>query len=134
MRAHTLLKAAICLFILALAVPAFAQVRASFDMSTPFWAGGAKLPAGSYTAQSTGEEGNLLQIKSNDGSHTVILDCRQSNTLTKGAPQIIFNKYGDADYVAAVHTQTQSVDILPAGPEKAAAKKGKPQQHSVAGK
>ena len=134
MRANTLLKVVLCLFILVLAVPAFAQVRATFDMATPFWAGGAKLPAGSYTASSYGEEGSLLQLQNADGSHTVILDCRQSNKLTKGAPQVIFNKYGDADYIAAVHTQTQSVDIMPAGPEKAAAKKGKPQQHAVTGK
>jgi len=117
-----------------MAVPVFAQVRASFDMSTPFWAGGAKMPAGSYTIQSIGEEGNLVQLQNNDGSHTVVLDCRQSNTMTKGAPQILFNKYDNTDYLAAVHTQTQSVDIIPVGPEKAAAKKSKPKQHAVTGK
>ena len=134
MRGHSLSKATFCLFILALAVPAFAQVRATLDMSTPFWAGGAKMPPGTYTAQSYGEEGNLLQLQKSDGTHTVILDCRQSNKLTKGAPQIIFNKYDDTDYIAAVQTQTQSVDIMPGGPEKASAKKSKPKQHSVTGK
>ena len=73
-----------------------------------------------------------LSCTNNAGSHSVILETRSSSKTSKGKPEILFNRYAGTDYLEAVETSNgNSIDIVPSAAEKAAAKKGSPEPHSV---
>jgi hypothetical protein len=90
------------------------------------------MPAGNYTLRQTGDDTSLFELTNKAGTHSVILETRQSSKTSKGNPEVLFNKYGGTDYLEAVETSTgNSIDIVPQAAEKQAAKKGSPQPHSV---
>jgi hypothetical protein len=90
------------------------------------------MPAGNYTLRQSGADVALFELSNNAGTHSVILETRQSSKTSKGRPEVLFNTYGGTDYLEAVETSTgNSIDIVPQAAEKLAAKKGSPQPHSV---
>ena len=113
--------------------PSFAQTIAySFHMSSSFYAGSAKMPAGTYTLRQSPDEPSIYELTNNAGSHSVILETRSSSKASKAKPEILFNNYGGTDYLEAVETSSgNSIDIIPSAAEKLAAKKGSPKPHSV---
>jgi hypothetical protein len=112
-------------------LPASAQVNYSFDAPSSFYAGNAKMPPGAYTLRQTGEQ-NIYELQSASTPHSVMLVTRQSSKTAKGRPEVVFNKYGDTDYLEGVATSTgDSVAIDPSAAEKIAAKKATAQPHSV---
>jgi hypothetical protein len=113
--------------------PSFAQNAAySFKMSSSFYAGNAKMPAGTYTLRQSQDEPSIYELSNNAGSHSVILETRPSSKTSKAKPEVLFNNYGGTDYLEAVETSNgSSIDIVPSAAEKMAAKKGSPQPHSV---
>ena len=113
--------------------PSFAQNAAyNFHMSSSFYAGNAKMPAGTYTLRQSGDEPSIFELSNTAGSHSVILETRPSSKTSKGKPEVLFNKYGGTDYLEAVETSNgSSIDIIPSAAEKLAAKKGSPQPHTV---
>jgi len=113
--------------------PSFAQTTAyNFHMASSFYAGNAKMPAGSYTLRQSGDDASLFELQNTASAHSVILETRQSSKTSKGKPEVLFNKYGGTDYLEAVETSTgNSIDIVPSAAEKLAAKKGSPQPHTV---
>jgi hypothetical protein len=112
-------------------LPASAQVNYSFDAPSSFYAGNAKMPAGAYTLRQT-EEQNIYELQSASTPHSVMLVTRPSSKTAKGKPEVVFNKYGDTDYLEGVLTSTGgSVAIDPSAAEKIAAKKATAQPHSV---
>jgi hypothetical protein len=116
-------------------LPAMAQVKVTFAMTSSFNAGGAKLPAGTYTLRQMQDDPNAFDLQNSTGSHTVLLEGRPSSKTTTGNPVILFNRYGTMDYLEGVETSTgTSVDIETSKAEKIAAKKGPPQSHTVPAK
>ena len=109
-----------------------AQTTFNFQMSSSFYAGNAKMPAGSYTLRQSDEDANMFTLQNKAGTHTVVLEGRQSSKASKGKPEILFNRYGTTDYLEAVETSTgNSIDISGGAAEKLAAKKGTAQPHTV---
>ena len=127
---------AACALTLMSCLPLMAQAgKVTFTTSFGFYAGGAKLPAGTYTMRPMQEEPNIFVLENASGAHSVMLEGRASSKTTSGSPQVLFNRYGTTDYLEGVETSTgNSVDLETGVAEKAAAKKGSPQSHAVAGK
>jgi len=111
---------------------ASAQTTFNFHMSSSFYAGNAKMPAGTYTLRQSDEDANMFTLRNGAGTHTVLLEARQSSKASKGKPEILFNRYGTTDYLEAVETSTgNSIDIMGGAAEKLAAKKDTAQPHTV---
>ena len=111
---------------------ASAQNAFNFHMSSSFYAGNAKMPAGTYTLRQSEDDANTFTLQNTAGTHTVVLEARQSSKTSKGKPEILFNRYGTTDYLEAVETSTgNSIDIAGGAAEKLAAKKGTAQPHTV---
>jgi hypothetical protein len=74
----------------------------------------------------------MFTLQNKAGTHTVVLEGRQSSKASKGKPEILFNRYGTTDYLEAVETSTgNSIDISGGAAEKLAAKKATAQPHTV---
>jgi hypothetical protein len=115
--------------------PAMAQVKVTFTMSSSFYGGNAKLPPGTYTLRQMQDEPNLFTLENSTGTHSVLLEGRQSTKTTTGNPKILFNRYGQTDYLEAIETSTgNSVDIESSVAEKLVAKKSTPEPHTVPAK
>ncbi len=86
-------------------LPASAQdPRYNFTLSSGFYAGNAKMPAGSYTLSQVGNEPNIYELSNSSSTHSVVLETRQSSKTTKAKTEVVFNKYGDTDDLEAVLT------------------------------
>jgi hypothetical protein len=127
---------AACALTLMSCLPLMAQAnKVTFTTSFGFYAGGAKLPAGTYTLRPLQDDPTTFLVENASGSHSVMLEGRPSSKTTSGSPQVVFNRYGTTDYLEGVLTSTgNSVDLETGVAEKAAAKKGSPQSHNVPGK
>jgi hypothetical protein len=93
---------AIALLFLAYAVPAPAQIIDGLDFTTgfPFYAGNARMPAGSYQVTQSGIDGNILLIESRDRLHSAFLDFIPTSSSTEHAQSdVTFYKYGDTEYL-----------------------------------
>lgn len=113
-------------------LPAMAQVKVTFAMTSSFYAGNAKLPAGTYTLRQMQDDPGAFNLQNSTGTHTVLLEGRPSSKTTSGNPVILFNKYGTDDYLEGVETSNgTSIDINPGVAERIAAKKATPQPHTV---
>src|SRR6267378_545986 len=57
-------------------MPLAAQIADGVDFTTsfPFYAGNAKMPAGSYKITQSDMDANILQIRSNDGVHSALVE------------------------------------------------------------
>jgi hypothetical protein len=117
-------------------LPSMAQaLKVTFTTTFAFYAGGAKLPAGTYSLRATQDDPNVLELQDSSGTHSVLLEGRSSAKTSTGSPQVVFNKYGTTECLEGVLTSTgNSVDIETGPAEKVAAKKGSPQSHTVAAK
>ncbi len=135
MRKIKLLTFAAAVITLMSCLPAMAQVKVTFTTPFSFYAGGAKMPAGTYTLRQQQDEPNLFEIQNAAGTHSALLEGRSSSKTTGGSPQVLFNRYGTAEYLEGVSTSTgNSVDLETGAAEKVAAKRGSPQSHTVPAK
>ena len=130
------IKFAACVLILMSCLPLIAQTtKITFTTTFGFYAGGAKLPAGTYTMRQMQDEPTIFVLENAGGTHSVMLDGRPSSKTTSGKPQVLFNRYGTTDYLEGVETSTGNSVVLETGvAEKAAAKKGSPQSHTLPAK
>lgn len=137
MRTLTRIKfAAVVLTVLScLLSMAQSMFKVTFTTTFSFYAGSAKLPPGVYTLRSAQGEEGIYNLQNSSGTHTVMLEGRQSAKTTSGGPEVLFNKYGTTDYLEGVETSTgNSIDIGTGIAEKIAAKSGSPQPHTVPAK
>lgn len=108
----------------------------TFETNFPFYAGNAKLPAGSYRiGPLPGEDQSALVIESSDGHHSVLVECIATQSESPHAQSdVTFKKYGDADFLNLIWVQGQNsgMEILPSKAEKMAAKNSSATRHSVA--
>jgi hypothetical protein len=81
---------------------ASAQTSYNFHMLSGFYAGNAKMPAGTYTLRQSDDDQNTFTLQNSPGTHSVVLEARQSSKASKGKPEILFNRYGTTDYLEAV--------------------------------
>jgi hypothetical protein len=113
-------------------LPSFAQTAYNFHAPATFYAGNAKMPAGTYTLRQSQDDPQMWELQNSAGSHSVLLEARQSSKASKGKPEVLFNKYGGTDYLEGIETSTgDSIDIVPSAAEKMAAKKGTATPHTV---
>src|SRR5882672_591085 len=78
------------------AIPTMAQIdnMVTFEAPFAFYAGNAKMPAGSYRVTQPDDNAGLLLIESANGSHSVFVDYVPVESGTAAAQtEITFNKY-----------------------------------------
>jgi hypothetical protein len=121
------------------AIPTMAQIvnRVTFDAPSAFYAGNAKMPAGSYTVSQPNADDNLLLIEDPSGSHAVFVEYVVASSETPHAQSdVTFNKYGKVDFLSAVWVEGQNseMQILPSKVEQNAAKATAAEKHSLSAK
>ena len=109
------------------AIPAMAQVttRVTFDAPSAFYAGNAKLPAGSYTVSVPNEDDNFLLVEDADSSHSVFVEFAVTSSETPHAKSdVTFNKYGETEFLSQVWVEGEDsgMQVLPSKTEQNAAK------------
>jgi len=93
------------------AIPAMAQIdnRVTFQAPFVFYAGNAKLPAGSYTVTQPAENVELLLIESADGSHSVFVEyVTDGSDTAPSKTEVTFNKCANADFLSRISVEGQN--------------------------
>ncbi len=121
------------------AIPTMAQITNSmnFDAPSAFYAGNAKMPAGSYTVTQPNADDNLLLIEDASGSHSVFVEYVIAHSETPHAQSdITFNKYGNVEFLTAIWVdgRKSEMQILPSKAEQNAAKAAAAEKHSLSAK
>ena len=121
------------------AIPTMAQIstKVTFDTPSAFYAGNAKMPAGSYTATQPNIDDNLLLIEDAGGSHSVFVEFVVAPSDTPQAQtDVTFNKYGNVEFLGAIRIegQTSEMQILPSKAEQNAGKAASAAKHSLSAK
>jgi hypothetical protein len=121
------------------AIPTMAQIanKVTFDAPSAFYAGNAKMPAGSYTVTQTDADNNLLLIEDNGGSHSAFVEYVVAPTDTpRSQTDATFNKYGTVEFLSAISIQGRNseMQILPSKAEQKAAKAAAAEKHSLSAK
>jgi hypothetical protein len=121
------------------AIPTMAQITNSvkFDAPSAFYAGNAKMPAGSYTVTQPEPGDNLLLIEDASGSHSAFVEYVIVHSETPHAQSdVTFNKYGNVDFLSAIWVdgRKSEMQILPSKVEQNAAKAAAAEKHSLSAK
>jgi hypothetical protein len=107
-------------------MPLAAQIVNGVDFTTsfPFYAGNAKMPAGSYRITQSDMDASILQIQSNDGVHAAFVEFIPTHSA-QPHPQsdVTFHKYGDTEYLNRIWIQGQEYGMK-VDPTKAEMKAG----------
>jgi hypothetical protein len=118
------------------AIPTMAQIstRVTFDAPSAFYAGDAKMPAGSYTVTQPDGDENLLLIEDANGSHSVFVEYVVTSSDTPHAQtDVTFNKYGKTEFLSVIWVQGEDsgMQVLPSKAEQNAAKAAAGEKHSL---
>ncbi len=121
------------------AIPTMAQIpnKVTFETPSAFYAGNAKMPAGSYTVTQPNLDDNLLLIEDASGSHSVFVEFVVAPSNTPHAQtDVTFNKYANVDFLSAVWIEGRNseMQILPSKAEQKAAKAADAEKHSLSAK
>jgi len=121
------------------AIPSMAQItnRVTFDAPSAFYAGNAKMPAGSYTVSQPDADSNLLLIEDDKGSHGAFVEYEVASSDTPHAQSdVTFNKYGNVEFLSAIWVQGRKseMQILPSKFEQNTAKAAAAEKHSLSAK
>src|ERR1700692_3356168 len=120
-------------------MPLAAQIDNGVDFTTsfPFYAGNAKMPAGSYKISQTDIDSSVLQIQSSDGAHSALVEFITTHGEQPHAQSdVTFHKYGDTDYLNRiwVNGQRYGMKVDPTKAETKAAANANVVEHSVVAK
>lgn len=120
-------------------VPSMAQItnQVTFDAPSAFYAGNAKMPAGSYKVTQPDVDTNLLLIEDANGSHSVFVEYEVVSSNTPHAESdVTFNKYRNVDFLSAIWVEGRktAMQILPSKVEQNAAKAAVAEKHSLSAK
>jgi hypothetical protein len=91
-------------------VPLAAQIANGVDFTSafPFYVGNAKLPAGTYKITQSDTDTSILQIQSNDGTHSAFIDFTPTYSAQPHPhSDVTFQKYGDAEYLNRIWIEGQ---------------------------
>lgn len=121
------------------AIPSMAQItnQVKFVAPSAFYAGNAKMPAGSYTVTQPDIDTTLLLIEDSDGSHSAFVEYELVSSDTPHTQSdVTFNKYGKVDFLGSISVQGQNseMQIVPSKVEKNAAKAAAAEKHSLTAK
>jgi hypothetical protein len=121
------------------AIPCLAQITNSvkFDAPSAFYAGNAKMPAGSYTVTQPDADSDLLLIEDANGSHSVFVEYQIVSSDTPYAQtDVTFNKYGKVDFLNAIWIQGRNseMQVVPSKFEQNTAKAATAEKHSLSAK
>jgi len=118
------------------AIPTMAQIptKVTFDAPSAFYAGNAKMPAGSYTVTQPNADDNLALIEDAGGSHSAFVEfvVAPSNT-PQAQTDVTFNKYANVEFLGAIRIQGRSseMQIVPSKAEQNAARAADAEKHSL---
>ena len=91
-------------------MPLAAQMNdgVNFTTSFPFYAGNARMPAGTYRISQSDVDSSVLQIQSVDGAYSAFIDFVPTHA-EQPHPQtdVTFHKYGDTDYLNRIWVNGQ---------------------------
>ncbi len=121
------------------AIPALGQITTSIEFETtfPFYAGGAKMPAGAYRVTQPDSSESMLLVENSSGSHSAFVEFNSTSSENPHAQSdVTFNKYGKTDFLNLLWVQGQNsgMQIVPTKAEQMAAKAAAPVRHSVSAK
>ncbi len=121
------------------AIPAMAQIttRVTFDAPSAFYAGNAKMPAGSYSVTQPNDNENLLLIEDASGSHSAFVEYVVTSSETPHTQSdVTFNKYGKTEFLSLIWIEGQNsgMQVLPSKAEQSAAKAAAAEKHSLSAK
>src|SRR2546426_3430585 len=121
------------------AIPTMAQIsnKVTFDAPSAFYAGNAKMPAGSYSVTQPNADDNLLLIEDSSGSHSIFVEYVVAPSNTPHAQSdVSFNKYGNVDFLGTIWIQGRNseMQILPSKAEQNAAKAANAEKHTLSAK
>jgi hypothetical protein len=91
-------------------MPLAAQIANGVDFTTsfPFYAGNAKMPAGSYKITQSDMDESILQIQSNDGLHSALVEFMPTHSAQPHPhSDVTFHKYGGTEYLNWVWVEGQ---------------------------
>jgi hypothetical protein len=138
MKAFPKLTVLMSMVFLLSAIPTVAQIDNSVTFEVPFafYAGNAKMPAGSYTVTQPDDNAELLLIESADGSHSAFVEYAPDGSDTPPSKtEITFNKYANTDFLSGISVQGQtSMQIRASKAEQNAAKAAAAEKHSLSAK
>jgi len=117
-------------------MPLAAQILNGVDFTTsfPFYAGNAKMPAGSYKITQSDMDTSILQIQSNDGVHSAFLEFVPTHSAQPHPhSDVTFHKYGNTEYLNRIWVQGQKygMKLEPTKAETKAAASANVVEHSV---
>jgi hypothetical protein len=117
-------------------IPSMAQITDSvtFDAPSAFYAGNAKMPAGSYTVIQEDADASLLLIEDANGSHSAFVEYEVVSSNTPHAQSdVTFDKYGKVDFLSTISVQGQDSEmrILRSKVEQNAAKAAAAEKHTL---
>ena len=121
------------------AIPSMAQItnRITFDAPSAFYAGNAKMPAGSYTVSQPDMDSDLLLIEDANGSHSAFVEYDLVSSDTPHAQSdVTFNKYGNVEFLNTISVQGRksAMQIVPSKVEQNTAKAAAAEKHSLLAK
>jgi hypothetical protein len=92
-------------------MPLAAQIDNGVEFNTtfPFYAGNAKMPAGSYMITQSDIDSSVLLVRSQNGAYSAFVDFVPTHA-EQPHPQsdVTFHKYGDTDYLNRIWVNGQS--------------------------
>jgi hypothetical protein len=117
-------------------MPLAAQIENGVDFTTsfPFYVGNAEMPAGSYKITQSDIDSSVLQIRSNDGTHSAFVDFVPAHAeQPHSQSDVTFHKYGDTDYLNRiwVNGQKYGMKVEPTKVETKVATNANVVEHSV---
>jgi hypothetical protein len=117
-------------------LPLAAQILDGVDFTTsfPFYAGNAKLPAGSYKITQSDMDESILQIQSKDGAHSALVEFIPTHSAqTHPHSDVTFHKYGDTEYLNRIWVEGQryGMKVDPTKAETKAAANANVVEHSL---
>jgi hypothetical protein len=121
------------------AIPTMAQTsnRMTFDAPSGFYAGNAKMPAGSYTVSQPDVDDNLLLIEDTSGLHSAFVEYIVASSDTPHEQSdVTFNQYGKVDFLSAICVQglNSEMRIVPSKVKQNAARAAAAEKHSLSTK
>ena len=133
-----LIKLVVGMWLLSLlsVMPLAAQIDNGVDFTTsfPFYAGNAKLPAGSYKITQSDMDESILQIQSKDGVHSALIEFTPTHSAQPHPhSDVTFHKYGDTEYLNRIWVQGQEygMKVDPTKAETKAAANANVVEHSL---
>jgi hypothetical protein len=121
------------------AIPSMAQIanQITFDAPSAFYAGSAKMPAGSYRVTQPDMNSDFLLIENVNGSPSALVDYEiVSSTARHTESDVTFNKYGNVEFLSdiAIEGRKSEMQIAPSKFEQNTAKAASAEKHSLLAK